>query len=243
MFYGPFLFIYTLIGLVFLAAIIILVEIEVITYAFLVLGLPPRVAFFALFACLIGSYINIPLYTVTSGAKATALVVTNFGVVYRIPYEYARGRTTVAINVGGALVPILIALYALWKNPPAILPSIFGIAAVTYVTHQLAHPVRGVGIELPLFVPPLAAAFIAIVLGLLMNTPHRLHIIAYVSGVLGTLIGADLLNLGRIANLGAPVASIGGAGTFDGVFLTGLVAVLIAAIPFGGSPLHADDSG
>jgi uncharacterized membrane protein len=28
--------------------------------------------------------------------------------------------------------------------------------------------------------------------------------------------------------LGAPVASIGGAGTFEGVFLTGIVAVLLA---------------
>jgi len=235
MFYGPFLFIYTLIALAFLAAIVVLVEIEVITYAFLVLGLSPRVAFFALFACLIGSYINIPLYTVSSGAPVTALVVTNFGVVYRIPYEYARGGTTVAINVGGAVVPILIALYALWKNPRAILPSIVGVAAVAYITHHMAHPVRGVGIELPLFVPPLAAALIAMALGLLMSVPTRLHIIAYVSGVLGTLIGADLMNLGRIANLGAPVASIGGAGTFDGVFLTGIVAVLIAAIPFAGS--------
>jgi uncharacterized membrane protein len=54
--------------------------------------------------------------------------------------------------------------------------------------------------------------------------------LAYVSGVLGTLIGADLLNLPRIRRLGAPVASIGGAGTFDGIFLSGLLAVLIASV-------------
>jgi uncharacterized membrane protein len=53
--------------------------------------------------------------------------------------------------------------------------------------------------------------------------------VAYVSGTLGTLIGADLLNLGRIQGLGAPVVSIGGAGTFDGIFLTGVVAVLLAS--------------
>ena len=53
--------------------------------------------------------------------------------------------------------------------------------------------------------------------------------VAYVSGSLGTLIGADLLNLGRIQGLGAPVMSIGGAGTFDGIFLTGVVAVLLAS--------------
>ena len=53
--------------------------------------------------------------------------------------------------------------------------------------------------------------------------------LAYICGSLGTLFGADLLNLDKVQGLGAPVASIGGAGTFDGVFLVGIVAVLIAS--------------
>ena len=44
------------------------------------------------------------------------------------------------------------------------------------------------------------------------------------------MIGADLLNLDKIRGLGAPVVSIGGAGTFDGIFLTGIVAVLLASL-------------
>jgi uncharacterized membrane protein len=51
--------------------------------------------------------------------------------------------------------------------------------------------------------------------------------LAYIAGTLGCLIGADLLNLHRLAGLGAPIASIGGAGTFDGIFFTGIAAVLI----------------
>jgi uncharacterized membrane protein len=51
--------------------------------------------------------------------------------------------------------------------------------------------------------------------------------VAYISGTLGTLIGADLLNMRAITKLGAPVVSIGGAGTFDGVFLAGVIAVLL----------------
>jgi uncharacterized membrane protein len=47
------------------------------------------------------------------------------------------------------------------------------------------------------------------------------------------LIGADLLNLGKVQGLGAPVASIGGAGTFDGIFLIGILAVLIASLSGG----------
>ena len=38
----------------------------------------------------------------------------------------------------------------------------------------------------------------------------------------------------KFQGLGAPVASIGGAGTFDGVFLTGILAVLLS--PVGGPP-------
>jgi uncharacterized membrane protein len=51
---------------------------------------------------------------------------------------------------------------------------------------------------------------------------------AYVAGSLGTLIAADLLNLGIIHALGALIASIGGAGRFDGIFMTGILAVLLA---------------
>jgi uncharacterized membrane protein len=63
--------------------------------------------------------------------------------------------------------------------------------------------------------------------------------LAYISGSLGTLIGADLLNLGNIRGLGAPVASIGVAGTFDGIFLIGIVAVLIASLVPGPRPQAA----
>ena len=54
--------------------------------------------------------------------------------------------------------------------------------------------------------------------------------LAYIGGSMGTLLGADLLNLDKIGSLGAPIASIGGAGTFDGIFLTGILAVLIAGV-------------
>ena len=89
--------------------------------------------------------------------------------------------------------------------------------------HVLAHPVRGLGIALPVFVPPVATTLVALTLSWRKAAP-----LAYISGSLGTLIGADLLNLGKIRGLGAPVASIGGSGTFDGIFVTGILAVLLA---------------
>ncbi len=81
----------------------------------------------------------------------------------------------------------------------------------------------GVGIVTPALVSPLAAVMMAHILP--SGVPR---VVAYVSGVLGTLIGADLSSLGNISRLGAPVASIGGAGTFDGVLLSGTIAVLLA---------------
>jgi uncharacterized membrane protein len=85
--------------------------------------------------------------------------------------------------------------------------------------------VPGVGIAVPIFIPPIVTAIVA--LGLRRWNPAPL---AYIAGSLGTLIGADLLNLNKVRDLGAPVASIGGAGKFDGIFLTGVVAVLLTSI-------------
>jgi len=88
---------------------------------------------------------------------------------------------------------------------------------------MVATPVPGVGIAVPTLSPPVVAAVTALLL-----SRRSARALAYVAGTLGTLIGADLLNLSRLQGLGAPVASIGGAGTFDGVFLTGILAVLLA---------------
>jgi uncharacterized membrane protein len=98
-------------------------------------------------------------------------------------------------------------------------------AVVAAVCHWFAEPVSGLGIAVPIFAPALVTAVVAMILSWTDAAP-----LAYVGGSLGTLIGADLLNLDKIAGLGAPIASIGGAGTFDGVFLTGIVAVLLASI-------------
>ena len=129
-----------------------------------------------------------------------------------------------AVNVGGAVIPGLLSLYLLARNRLWGL-GLIAIVAVTVVCHILAKPVPGLGIALPVFVPPASAAIVALLLSRRYAAP-----LAYIGGSLGTLIGADFLNLGKVQGLGAPVASIGGAGTFDGIFLTGILAVLLASI-------------
>jgi uncharacterized membrane protein len=228
MFFGPFLAFYAILFFLLLAGIFVMLEIGVINYAFGALGLPPELALMALMASLIGSYINIPLAQIESGEPHLAEIISSFGVRYRVPLHYARGATTLAVNVGGAVVPMLVSIYVLLHQPAAVVPSALGALVVALVVHRWARPVRGLGIAIPMFIPPIVAAIAAWVLAGLFGGYRHIDAIAYVGGVIGTLVGADISNLGKLRDLGAPVASIGGAGTFDGVFLTGIVAVLLA---------------
>jgi uncharacterized membrane protein len=122
------------------------------------------------------------------------------------------------------VVPTCLAAYLLAVNP-ILRPALIGVVLMSVLVHLMAQPVAGVGIAVPVFIPPLAAAAIAWIL-----SRRFAPALAYIVGSMGTLIGADLTNLGRLEGLGAPVASIGGAGTFDGIFLTGILAVLLAGI-------------
>lgn len=192
-------------------------------------------ALLILLLTLVGSFINIPVKTLESrpGAAAYDRYAVMYGRLYRIPQQVP--RTVLAVNLGGAVIPVAISLYLLYDSVVIsggyllLALALIGVAVVTVVTKLVARPVPGLGIATPFFIPPLAALFAALILSLFAGgVPAASVIIAYVSGTLGTLIGADLLNLHHIADLGAPMASIGGAGTFDGIFLTGIIAALLA---------------
>ena len=227
MFFAPFLIFYALLFLGVLFVWLLFVWVGIISNVFQALGLPPNLAFMALLMSFLGSYINIPLTEVESGNAQLPEVVGRFGSRFRIPVRYQTGKTTVAINVGGALVPGLISLYVLSHFPEVTYSALIGIAIVALVVNRFARPVPGLGIATPMFIPPIVAAICGWWLGSHYGA-HHADAVAYVSGVIGILIGADLMNLRKIGGLGAPVASIGGAGTFDGIFLTGIVAVLLA---------------
>jgi uncharacterized membrane protein len=224
-FFAPFLAFYAIVFFLVLAFFFILLEIHVISYAFVTLGLSPEMAFTALLVSLFGSYINIPITRVAGGQPHPAEIVRSFGISYRVPARYVTDSTIVAVNVGGAIVPVAISMYLLLQMPTILMPALIGVAIVTAIVHRFAMPVPGMGIATPMLIPPIVAAACGYFLG---SSQHHRDAVAFISGVLGTLIGADLLNLRNLRDLGAPVASIGGAGTFDGIFLTGIVAVLLA---------------
>jgi len=172
----------------------------------------------------LGSSVNIPVRRVKSRERIVKMEeVQFFWIRYRIPHiAVEEVSTLIAVNVGGAVIPTIVSFYLLQSHPEQLLYALMGVAMTAIVVHLVARKVPGLGITTPAFVPPIAAALSAFLL-----SPSFPSVVAYVAGTLGTLIGADLTNLRDIPSLGAPVASIGGAGTFDGVFLSGIIAVLL----------------
>ncbi|HYA42192.1 MAG TPA: DUF1614 domain-containing protein [Syntrophobacteraceae bacterium] len=203
--------------------LVLLIEVRVFSYAYTLMGINRRCIFLLLLVSLIGTYFNVPVYQFPTGQVISDAHIDFFGMRYIVPMVRQRQGTTIAVNIGGAVVPMLLSLYLLVKNK-FYGKALAGIILVTIVVHMVAYPVKGLGIAEPLFVPPLAAA------ASLIFARDSAPTLAYISGTLGTLIGADLLNLDKAQALEAPIMSIGGAGTFDGIFLTGIVAVLMAAV-------------
>jgi len=221
MHYFPLAWPFLLMLVVLFFMVVGILELQILSYAYARMGVHPRYIFAILFLSLFGSYVNIPVARLPAERVVSNDEVSFFGVRYVEPTEHEWPGTVIAVNVGGALIPTALALYLMVKNR-LFVRGVLAIVIVAMITHQLARTVRGIGISVPIFVPPLTAALVAMLLAW-----RRAPALAYIGGTLGTLIGADLLNLDKIQGLGAPIASIGGAGTFDGVFLTGIVAVLL----------------
>jgi uncharacterized membrane protein len=210
-----------------LVVLLLLIQIRVLTYAYSRLGMSPGAAFLLLFGSLIGSYVNIPIAVLGQETMYQEREVTYFGMRYVVPLIADSPNVILAVNVGGAVIPALLSIFLLTRDK-IFWRGLIAVACVAFICNWLAEPVRGVGIAIPTLVPPIAAAIVAVLLSWRDAAP-----IAYIGGSLGVLIGADLLNLDKIQGLGAPVAAIGGAGTFDGIFVTGLLAVLLASLTGG----------
>lgn len=202
--------------LLLLPALFFLFYFQVAAFSLTRLGLSPQgaVIFFGL--CLIGGMVNIPV--------TRRRITLEEGPVFYFPFFFyypPRVREQViAVNLGGAVLPGLFSLYLLGRAPFGA--TVVATVIVAAVAKGLSRPVPGVGITLPAFIPPLVAAATAVLVAQENAAP-----VAYISGVLGTLIGADLLNWPRFKQMGALVLSIGGAGVFDGIFLVGVVAALL----------------
>ncbi len=205
-----------------IAFLFAVVQFGIVSIAFDKLGLSQDLAIGLLLLSLTGSVINIPVATYESDAvppdQSTA---TGFGLL-KPPTQAFTGKTTIAINIGGCVMPVLFSIYLVVLYKLSLPSLLTAVLFVTLIARFASTPIPGIGIGMPILVAPLAAAVVGLLLG-----GDDSAAMAYVSGTLGVLIGADILRLKDIIRLAVPLASIGGAGTFDGIFITGIVAVLL----------------
>jgi len=178
------------------------------------------------------SLINIPVLRVIREIEVPAIrYVHFFGIPYSIPVFIRKKRKMiVAVNLGGAVIPLILSTVFIAKMATSpysskLLLSLLEVTLiVTLISYAIAKPVKGIGIVMPGFIPPLVSAFFSATL----TTPHIYAVlIAYSAATLGVLLGADVLHLIKDWDeLQAPVVSIGGAGTFDGIYLSGIMSVI-----------------
>ncbi|MCF6157843.1 MAG: DUF1614 domain-containing protein [wastewater metagenome] len=193
------------------------------------LGLKPELSLLIAFAIFLGGAVNIPVKWIPRDELVEVAPSKLFGLERMFPnLIHHRTYTVVAVNVGGCIIPCLIVVYELIRivsiEPLALVVTFCAIAINTAVCYWIARPIPKVGIALPPIIPALVAAACGF-----MFMRDLAPLIAFSAGVLGPLIGADILHIRTVLKAtGAGVASIGGAGTFDGIVLSGLVATLLA---------------
>ncbi len=220
MFFLPISIILFIIFIISLPLLLVLFQIGFISVAFTKLGLSVELGILYFLLSLVGSSINIPLMRrqVPLEVKTEIPFFFRFFLNPNIPkVDYQ----VIAFNIGGAALPLMMSIYLFSMVP--LIETVFATFIIAWVAKLLSRPVQGMGIVLPAFIPPLLSALLAMIFA-----PNDAPAVAFVSGVLGTLIGADLLNLKQLKRIGPGVVSIGGAGIFDGIYLVGILAVLIS---------------
>ena len=192
------------------------------------LGLSPLKALVIYLAILIGGLINIPVYEFKSPGGTRPPMVPYMGARYKMP-QWLGHRTIVAVNVGGCIIPAALGVYFALRLP--LVPLLLVTVIVALGVFYFARPVRSTGVMVPILVPPLLAVGASLI-ALYIDGSGFLNLarMAFTAGVFGTIVGADILHLGSIRRIGSEFVSIGGAGTFDGIVLTGILGAILAAI-------------
>ncbi len=202
-----------LLFILFAPLFFLLLFFNLLSFGFEKLGISPEITFLILFLILIGSFFNIPL-----SRKRYVLVREPyfFGLFWKERIE----RVGIFINLGGAVIPLLISFYFLLKIP--LKGVIICTVLMTFFCYILSRPQRGVGVILPAFIPPIFSALFSLIFSPQFSAPT-----AFVSGVFGTILGADILNLPKVRKWNT-FLSIGGAGVFDGIFLVAIFSAILA---------------
>jgi uncharacterized membrane protein len=176
-----------------------------------------------------------PLNLVLKEVKKEAIMIEQdviffFGYPIFIPRTLKLSTyTLVAVNLGGALIPTVVSLFLIYELKTYIIYFMINVIIVSLISKFFARVIRGVGVVMHPLIPSLFSVVMSYILF------YRIHILiplsSYIGSVLGTLIGADILNLRRIIEEARPqIISIGGMGTFDGIFVSGIIAIFISEL-------------
>lgn len=220
MFYLPLSLVVFIVLILLLPVLFVLFSVGAIGITFQKLGMSPASGVMFFLLSLIGSMINIPLQQKNAASPDCAEPADLFKSFYGLKPSCLQ-KQVLAVNLGGAVLPLLFCLFLFFRAP--LVSTLVCTLIMIVVCKALSRPAPGIGITIPAFIPPIISAVLAILIAGRANAAP----VAYISGVLGVLIGADLLNLRAIQKFGRGVMSIGGAGVFNGIFLVGMIAVLI----------------
>ncbi len=201
---------------------------DIMTVALGKLGIDPLLAPWVVFFMFVGSLLNIPVLREPVEQPLTRHLLDVWRAERHWPQlERQVTERIIAVNVGGFVIPMLLVIYEIMRilaaGPDFVLPLVTAVVVNVAVCFWSSCPVENVGVVMPTFVPGPVAALTALFLAPDMGPP-----VAFCAGVLGPVIGADLMNLNKIRKVQVGMASIGGAGTFDGIVISGLLAVILA---------------
>jgi uncharacterized membrane protein len=154
----------------------------------------------------------------------------NISNIYLFTYE----NWIVAINMGGAVIPILLSIYLIIKKKIPLKKVLFGILVVTIISYFVTQPVpdKGIVAYFPYWLLP---GFFASISSIFLSWKNFIKAapLAYISGTVGVLIGADFLHIWELLNYQntkQTTAVLGGAVVFDMIFITGIIAVILDSI-------------
>jgi uncharacterized membrane protein len=195
------------------------------------LGVAPDLALIFFLATLAGGAIDIPIRRIPSERIVRADPLAILGLAGALPHlTEMRRHTVIAVNVGGAVIPGTMAAWQVLRLARVEEGALGTMAALAisaginvWVSWKLARPIPMVGVAVPGLVPGLLAAASAIFLAV-DHAPG----VAYVAGVAGPLVGGNILHLRDARRAPIGVLSIGGAGAFDAIVFSSVLAAFLA---------------
>lgn len=191
-------------GVIVLLAISILIYFGIADRVLDRLRLSDKGAFLVIAALIIGSFIDIPLF---------------------------RGNIDITLNVGGAIVPIALSIYLLSKagTSKEKTRAMVGALLTGVIIYLIGSVLMGQGhdefnaIIDPIYIYPLVGGSIAYIAG-------RSRRAAFIAATIGVLL-LDIFHLIYLITTRIPgTVHIGGAGAFDSIVLSGIIAVMLAEL-------------